>query len=66
MLCCMITERLIPFPLSLSLGAEDADEQMGNEDAISLKDIIPETNICFVSLMLKTDLCCFLYIKNKS
>ncbi|XP_053091093.1 phosphatidylinositol 4-phosphate 5-kinase type-1 alpha isoform X1 [Pangasianodon hypophthalmus] len=31
----------------LSLGAEVTDEQMGNEDAISLKDIIPETNICF-------------------
>ncbi|KAK3572080.1 hypothetical protein QTP86_022310 [Hemibagrus guttatus] len=31
----------------LSFEAEVADEQMGNEDAISLKDIIPETNICF-------------------
>ncbi|XP_060726150.1 phosphatidylinositol 4-phosphate 5-kinase type-1 alpha isoform X1 [Tachysurus vachellii] len=31
----------------LSLGAEVEDEQMSNEDAISLKDIIPETNICF-------------------
>ncbi|KAI5618154.1 phosphatidylinositol 4-phosphate 5-kinase type-1 alpha isoform X1, partial [Silurus asotus] len=30
----------------LSLEAEVADEQ-GNEDSISLKDIIPETNICF-------------------
>ncbi|XP_076844557.1 phosphatidylinositol 4-phosphate 5-kinase type-1 alpha isoform X1 [Brachyhypopomus gauderio] len=30
-----------------SLGAEGLDEQSGNEDAISLKDIIPETNICF-------------------
>ncbi|XP_060778001.1 phosphatidylinositol 4-phosphate 5-kinase type-1 alpha isoform X1 [Neoarius graeffei] len=30
-----------------SLGAEAVDEQMGNEDAVSLKDIIPETNICF-------------------
>ncbi|XP_036440889.1 phosphatidylinositol 4-phosphate 5-kinase type-1 alpha isoform X2 [Colossoma macropomum] len=29
------------------LGAEALDEQLGNEDAISLKDIIPETNICF-------------------
>ncbi|XP_017555942.1 phosphatidylinositol 4-phosphate 5-kinase type-1 alpha isoform X1 [Pygocentrus nattereri] len=29
------------------LGAEAVDEQFGNEDAISLKDIIPETNICF-------------------
>lgn len=40
--------------LSFSLGAEVADEQMGSEDAISLKDIIPETNICFVSRMLTT------------
>lgn len=45
-------DSLLSLPLSLSLGAEVADEQMSNEDAISLKDIIPETNICFVSLML--------------
>lgn len=31
----------------LSLGDAVGDEQMSNEDAISLKDIIPETNICF-------------------
>ncbi|KAG9276550.1 phosphatidylinositol 4-phosphate 5-kinase type-1 alpha-like [Astyanax mexicanus] len=35
-----------------SLGAEALDEHLGNEDAISLKDIIPETNICFVSPVL--------------
>uniref|UniRef100_A0A673I0J1 Phosphatidylinositol 4-phosphate 5-kinase type-1 alpha-like n=1 Tax=Sinocyclocheilus rhinocerous TaxID=307959 RepID=A0A673I0J1_9TELE len=32
-----------------STGAECLDEQLSNEDAISLKDIIPETDICFVS-----------------
>ncbi|XP_062395144.1 phosphatidylinositol 4-phosphate 5-kinase type-1 alpha isoform X1 [Sardina pilchardus] len=30
-----------------SAGAEGLDEEVGDEDAISLKDIIPETNICF-------------------
>ncbi|XP_046906141.1 phosphatidylinositol 4-phosphate 5-kinase type-1 alpha isoform X2 [Hypomesus transpacificus] len=30
-----------------SMGAEASGEQSGNEDAISLSDIIPETNICF-------------------
>ncbi|XP_030640022.1 phosphatidylinositol 4-phosphate 5-kinase type-1 alpha [Chanos chanos] len=30
-----------------STGAEALDEQTENADAISLKDIIPETNICF-------------------
>ncbi|XP_066538902.1 phosphatidylinositol 4-phosphate 5-kinase type-1 alpha isoform X2 [Hoplias malabaricus] len=30
-----------------SLEAEALDEQFDNEDAVSLKDIIPETNICF-------------------
>ncbi|XP_051577828.1 phosphatidylinositol 4-phosphate 5-kinase type-1 alpha [Myxocyprinus asiaticus] len=30
-----------------SMGAEYLDEQLSNEDAISLKDIIPETDICF-------------------
>nr|XP_021322354.1 phosphatidylinositol 4-phosphate 5-kinase type-1 alpha isoform X1 [Danio rerio] len=30
-----------------STGAECLDEQLSNEDAISLKDIIPETDICF-------------------
>lgn len=40
--------------LSLSMGAEveASGDQSGNEDAISLSDIIPETNICFVSLAL--------------
>ena len=37
-----------------SLGAEEAADNSGNmsgnEDAVSLSDIIPETNICFVSL----------------
>ncbi|XP_062321996.1 phosphatidylinositol 4-phosphate 5-kinase type-1 alpha-like isoform X3 [Osmerus eperlanus] len=32
-----------------SMGAEESGEQSGNEDAVSLSDIIPETNICFVS-----------------
>uniref|UniRef100_A0A671RXN6 Phosphatidylinositol 4-phosphate 5-kinase type-1 alpha-like n=1 Tax=Sinocyclocheilus anshuiensis TaxID=1608454 RepID=A0A671RXN6_9TELE len=32
-----------------STGAECLDEQLSNEDAVSLKDIIPETDICFVS-----------------
>lgn len=32
---------------SQSMEAEEAVEQSGNEDAISLSDIIPETNICF-------------------
>uniref|UniRef100_A0A4W4GSH7 PIPK domain-containing protein n=1 Tax=Electrophorus electricus TaxID=8005 RepID=A0A4W4GSH7_ELEEL len=32
--------------------SEALEEQLGNEDAISLKDIIPETNIYFVSLIL--------------
>ncbi|KTG32021.1 hypothetical protein cypCar_00010675 [Cyprinus carpio] len=30
-----------------STGAEYLDEQLSNEDAVSLKDIIPETDICF-------------------
>ncbi|XP_043073014.1 uncharacterized protein LOC122323335 [Puntigrus tetrazona] len=30
-----------------STGAECLDEQLSNEDALSLKDIIPETDICF-------------------
>uniref|UniRef100_A0A8C8GHH0 PIPK domain-containing protein n=1 Tax=Oncorhynchus tshawytscha TaxID=74940 RepID=A0A8C8GHH0_ONCTS len=38
--------------VSHSMGAEveASGDQSGNEDAISLSDIIPETNICFVSL----------------
>ncbi|KAL2084124.1 hypothetical protein ACEWY4_019642 [Coilia grayii] len=35
--------------MSHSADDEGLDEQAGNEDAISLNDIIPETNICFVS-----------------
>ncbi|XP_012684664.1 phosphatidylinositol 4-phosphate 5-kinase type-1 alpha-like isoform X2 [Clupea harengus] len=33
--------------ISHSAGAEGLDEQADDDDAISLKDIIPETNICF-------------------
>lgn len=37
-----------------SLGAEGAEDNSGNlsgnEDVVSLSDIVPETNICFVSL----------------
>ncbi|TSK34834.1 Phosphatidylinositol 4-phosphate 5-kinase type-1 alpha [Bagarius yarrelli] len=38
-----------------NLGAENADEQLGNEDALSLKDIIPETNICFVQYWIQRE-----------
>ncbi|CDQ97059.1 unnamed protein product [Oncorhynchus mykiss] len=39
--------------VSHSMGAEveASGDQSGNEDAISLSDIVPETNICFVSLV---------------
>lgn len=39
--------------LVFSAGAECLDERLSNEDAISLQDIIPETDICFVSLIHK-------------
>lgn len=39
---------------SISFGAEEAADNSGNlsgnEDAVSLSDIIPETNISFVSI----------------
>lgn len=52
----MLVSHALPLFICASIRAEvtgdNSGNLSGNEDVVSLSDIIPETNICFVSLSI--------------
>lgn len=45
---------MIPYSLKAEGPLDNSANVSGNEEVISLSDIVPETNICFVSLMTRS------------